>query len=76
MKRVGKKPKKGCRILNYTEHLLILASTVTGCLSISILASFIAIIVGITSFAAAIKMCVITARIQIYKSIIEKEEKT
>ena len=29
-----KKYKKTCKYLNYVEHLLILASTITGCISI------------------------------------------
>ena len=29
-----KKHKKVCKILNYIEHLLILVSTITGCVSI------------------------------------------
>ena len=32
---ISKKHKKVCGILNFTEHLLILASTVTGSVSIS-----------------------------------------
>ena len=32
---ISKKHKKVCRILNYTDHLLILVSTVAGCVSIS-----------------------------------------
>ena len=33
------KPKKICKYLNYVAHLLILALTVTACVSISALAS-------------------------------------
>ena len=36
---ISKKHKKVCKILNYTQHLLILACIVTGCISISSLAS-------------------------------------
>ena len=32
---MSKKHKKVCTTLNYTEHFLILASTITGCVSIS-----------------------------------------
>ena len=42
-----KKHKKAYKILSYTEHLLNLASTVTGCVSISAFASFFSIRVGI-----------------------------
>ena len=36
---MSKKHKKVCRALHYLEHFLILASTVTGCISISAFAS-------------------------------------
>ena len=61
--------------LNYVENLLILASTVTGCVSISAFASLATIPVGITSSAVEIKICVITARIKMYNSIIKKKKK-
>ena len=32
---ISDKYKKTCKYLNYVEHLLILSSTVTGCVSIS-----------------------------------------
>ena len=38
-----KKRKKVCATLNYIEHVLILISTVTGCLSISAFASLVGI---------------------------------
>ena len=44
-----KKKKKVCTNLNYMKHLLILASTVTGCVSISDFASLVGIPEGITS---------------------------
>ena len=53
-----------CKILNYSENLLILASTVTGCVSISTLTSLVDIPVGIASFAITIKIFVITAGIK------------
>ena len=31
------KEKKTCKYLNYVEHLLILISTITGCISVSAL---------------------------------------
>ena len=63
------------KYLNYVEQLLILASTVTGCISISVFASLVAIPVGITSFAVGIKICAITSEIKKYKSIIKKMKK-
>ena len=55
--------------------MLILASTVTGCVSVSAFASLVGIPVGITSFAATVKICVVTAGIKKYKSIIKKKRK-
>ena len=40
-----------CTTLNYIEHFLILASAVTGCISISVFASLLGIPIGITSSA-------------------------
>ena len=48
---MSKKHKKVCTALNYIEHSLILASTVTGCTSISAFASSVAILIGITNSA-------------------------
>ena len=50
--------KKTCKYLNYVEHLLILVSAVTGCVSISAFASLV---------------CAITAGIKKYNSIIKKK---
>ena len=46
---MSRKHKKVCTTLNYIEHSLILASTVTGCISISTFASLLGIPIGITS---------------------------
>ena len=62
------------KYLNYVEHLLILFSVVTGCVSISAFASLVCLPVGITSSAVGITICVITAGIKIYKSIIKKKK--
>ena len=48
---MSRKYKKVCATLNYIEHCLILASTITGCISIFAFASLIAVPIGITSFA-------------------------
>ena len=50
---IRKKHKKVYKILDYTEHLLILASKVIGSVSISALASLVGIPVG---FAITIKI--------------------
>ena len=61
---MGEKYKKTCKHLNYVEHLLILASTITNCVSIFAFASLVCVPVGIMSSAVGIKVCAITARIK------------
>ena len=61
--------------MNYIERLLILISTVTGCVSVSSFASLSGNPIGITSSAMELRICVITAGIEKYKSIIKKKEK-
>ena len=53
----------------------MLVSTVTGCVSISAFASLVGIPIGFTSSAIGSKICVITAGIKKYKSIIKKKKK-
>ena len=72
---MSKKHKKVCITLNYIEHFLILASTITGCISISAFSSLIGIPIGITSSAVGLKNCAIAAGIKKYKSIIKKKKK-
>ena len=60
--------------LSYIEHFLILASTITWCVTISAFASFIRIPVGIMSSAIGLKFFAITAGIKKYKSIIKKKK--
>ena len=72
---MNKKPKKICTTLNYIKHWLILASVVTGCISISAFASLLGIPIEITSSAMGLKICVITAGIKKYRSMIKKEKK-
>ena len=69
-KLMSKKYKKVCRVSNYIDHLLVVTSTITGCISIFAFASLIGISIGITSSAIGLKICVITAGIKKYKSII------
>ena len=52
---MSEKYKKTCKYLNYVEHLFILASTITGCVSVSTFASLNCISVGIISSALEIK---------------------
>ena len=72
---MSEKYDKTCKNLNYVEHLLMQASKVTGCFSISTFASLVCFPVGITSSSIGIKICVITAGIEKYRSIINKKKK-
>ena len=69
---MSEKYRKANKYLNYIEHLLVLASTVTGYVSISSFASLFCGPVGITSSAVG---CAIIAGIKKYKSIIKKKKK-
>ena len=70
-----KKKKKIHKILNYTEHFFILATAVTGYISIFNFASLVGIPVGIANSAAAMKICILTAEIKKYMSVIKKKKK-
>ena len=72
---MSKKHKKVCRVLNYIDHLLIVISTITGCVSISAFAFLVGIHIGNTSCAIGLKICPITSGIKKYKSIIKKKKK-
>ena len=71
---MSKKHKKVCRGLNYVDHLLIIISTITECVSISTFASLVSFPIGIKSYATGLKICVITAGIKEYKSINKKRK--
>ena len=70
-----KKHKMVFKLIKYTGHLLILASTATECVSIPALPFLVDITVGIASFATTIKIFVIIARIKKYNSIIKKRKR-
>ena len=55
--------------------MLILASAVTACVSISAFSSLVCVPVGITSSAVGLKIFAITAGIKKYKSIIKEKKK-
>ena len=63
---MSKKHEKVYRVLNYIENLLILLSTVSGCVSVSAFAALVGIPIEITSSAIGLKICVITAGIEKY----------
>ena len=61
--------------MNYIEHLLIIISTITGCVSISAFASLVGISIRITSFAIGVKICIITTGIKKYDLMNKKKGK-
>ena len=71
-----RKHKRVCTTLNDIEQFLIFASTVTGCVSVFSFSSLIGIPIGITSYAIQLKICLITAGIKKYKSIIKKRKRS
>ena len=73
---MSKKHKKVCRVLNYIEHLLIVISTITRCVSVSTFASLVGISIGITSSAIGLKVCVTTSGVKKHNSKIKEKRKT
>ena len=61
---LNKKHENIYRVFNYIEHLFILISTATGCISISAFASLVGVRVEITNSARGLKICVITAGVK------------
>ena len=71
---MSKEGKRVSTTLNFIEHFFILASTVTGCISISAFASLIGIPLGIASSVIGLKICAISAWIKNQKSMIKKNK--
>ena len=72
---MSKKNKKICMALNYIENLLNLASMVTGCFSISAFVSLVSVPVGIASSAVGLRICAITAGINMSVIKTKKQNK-
>ena len=72
---MSKKHKKVCTTLNYIEDIIILASIITRCISISAFTSLISVPIGITSSAFGLKIGAMTTGSKKYKSIIKKKKK-
>ena len=72
---MSKKHKKVCTALNYIEYLLILASTVTGCVSISTFASLVGIPIGLASSVVGLKIFAITSGIKSKSQSIRKRKR-
>ena len=71
---MGKKHKNVCTTLNYIERFPTLASTITGCISMSAFTSLLGILTGITSSVIGLKICSIAAGIKKYTSITKKKK--
>ena len=56
-----KKCKNIWMVLSYIKHLLILAFTITDCVSISAFALLVSIPIGIASSGVGLKICLVTA---------------
>ena len=59
-----RKHKKVCSTVNYIEHFLVLAPSITECISISAFGSLLRIPIGVTSSAIGLKICAIAAGIK------------
>ena len=70
---ISKKHKKIFSILNYIEHLLILACSSTGYVPISVFLSLAGIPLDVSSSVITIITSIVTAGIKNYKSIIQKK---
>ena len=71
---MSRKHKKVCATLTFIEHFLILASAITGCISVSAFASWLGIPTRVTSSATGLKLCAIAAGM--YKSIIKNKKRS
>ena len=67
--------RRSVQPLNYVKHILIIASTITECISISIFPSLLGMPIGITSSAIGWKICAIPAGIKKNSSIIKKKKR-
>ena len=74
-KLMSKNHKKVCKLLNYIDDSLTVIFTINGCVFVSAFASLVGIPIGITSSAIGLKICVITAGIKKYKSLIKSKKK-
>ena len=70
---ISRKHKKVCTTLNFIEHFRILASVITGTISISAFPSFHGIHIRITSSAIRLKIGAIAAGIKKCKLTIKKK---
>ena len=71
---MNRKHKQVFASLNYIKHFLILAFTITGCISTSAFASLFGISIGITSSAIGLKICAKATGSKRYKSMFKKRK--
>ena len=64
---IRKKHRKIRQVLNYIDHLLVVISTITGCVSISACVFLVGVPIGITNFANGLKNYTITPGIKKHK---------
>ena len=60
--------------MNCIEYLLILASTIAGCISICSFVSVVGTLVKITSSEVWLRTCGVTAGIKNHKSLVKKKK--
>ena len=72
---MSKKHKKVCKVLNYIGHLLIVISTITGCVSISAFASLVGVTIGIASSAVGLKIYAKSVGIKKYNQLLKKRKR-
>ena len=70
----SKEHKNVCKVLNYTEHSLIIISAITEYVSISTFTYLVGTPIGITSCAIWFEVCLITTEIKKFKSTKKKKE--
>ena len=70
---VSRKHKTIFTILNYIEHFLILASIITGCISISAFASLLSIPIEITISAIGLQICAIAEGLKIVNELTKRK---
>ena len=73
-KLMSTKPKKICTTLSYIEHFLILASTISGCISVSAFVFLLGILIGITSYAIGLKTCALTWELKMISQQLRKKQ--
>ena len=72
---MSRKHKNVCTNVNHIEHFIILACSITGCITISAFAFLLGLPLGITSSTIGLKTYALAAGIKKYRSIIKKHYK-